>query len=126
MSEQGEIKVYQPGREYFFEEGCFINELSNDSGDPAVSIARARVEPGKLTRWHYLRGTTERYVIVSGTGVVETGELPGTQVSTGDVVSIPPGVRQRIRSVGKDELVFLAICTPRFQQENYVDCDDGE
>ena len=30
------------------------------------------------------------------------------------------------RSVGKDELVFLAICTPRFQQENYVDCDDGE
>ena len=126
MSEQGEIKVYQPGREYFFEEGCFINELSNDSGDPAVSIARARVEPGKLTRWHYLRGTTERYVIVSGTGVVETGELPGTQVSTGDVVSIPPGVRQRIRNVGRDELVFLAICTPRFQQENYVDCDDGE
>ena len=126
MNEQGEIRFYQPGREYFFEEGCFINELSNDSGDPAVSIARARVEPGNITRWHYLRGTTERYVIVSGTGVVETGDLPGTQVSTGDVVLIPPGVRQRIRNVGKDELVFMAICTPRFQQENYVDCDDGE
>jgi mannose-6-phosphate isomerase-like protein (cupin superfamily) len=126
MNEQGEVKSYQPGREYFFQEGCFINELSNDSGDPAVSIARARVEPGNITRWHYLRGITERYVIVSGTGVVETGDLPGTQVSAGDVVSIPPGVRQRIRNVGKDELVFLAICTPRFQQENYVDCDDGE
>ena len=126
MNEQGEIKFYQPGREYFFKEGCFINELSNESVDPAVSIARARVEPGNITRWHYLRGTTERYVIVSGTGVVETGDLPGTQVSTGDVVLIPPGVRQRIRNVGKDELVFMAICTPRFQQENYVDCDDGE
>lgn len=124
MNDQGKIEFHQPGQEYYFKEGCFINELSNDPGDPAVSIARARVEPGHITRWHYLRETAERYVIVSGSGLVETGALPATQVSTGDVVLIPPGVRQRIRNVGEGDLVFLAVCSPRFQQQNYVDCDD--
>jgi mannose-6-phosphate isomerase-like protein (cupin superfamily) len=38
-----------------------------------------------------------------------------------DVVSIPAGVRQRISNTGIDDLVFLAICTPRFVKENYVE-----
>ena len=123
MKDQGEIKCYRPGQEYYFEEGCYINEIFNEPDDPAVSIARARVEPGEITRWHYLRETTERYVIISGSGLVETGEQPRASVSAGDVVLIPPGVRQRIRNHGKEDLVFLAICSPRFQPENYVDCD---
>lgn len=122
MKDQGEIKPYLPAREYYFEEGCFINELSNEPYDAAVSIARARVEPGRTTRWHYLEGTTERYVIISGTGMVETGEQPSAPVSAGDVVLIQPGVRQRISNTGEDDLVFLAICSPRFLPENYVDC----
>ena len=32
--------------EYYFDEGCFILELSNSAADPDVSIARARVKPG--------------------------------------------------------------------------------
>lgn len=123
MNAQGEVKSYQAGQEYYFEEGCFINELSNGPDDAAVSIARARVEPGKTTRWHYLLDTTERYVIISGNGVVETGDQPSTTVAAGDVVLIPPGVRQRIRNEGIEDLVFLAICSPRFQPANYVDCD---
>jgi hypothetical protein len=38
-----------PPPETFTEEGCFITELHNTELDPAVSIARARVEPGVLT-----------------------------------------------------------------------------
>jgi mannose-6-phosphate isomerase-like protein (cupin superfamily) len=122
VTNQGEVKSYQPGQEYYFEEGCFINELSNSPDDTAASIARARVEPGKITRWHYLRETTERYVIISGNGAVELGEQPLALVNAGDVVLIPPGVRQRIRNVGEGDMVFLAICSPRFLPENYVDC----
>jgi mannose-6-phosphate isomerase-like protein (cupin superfamily) len=121
---QGKVKPYRPGDEYYFEEGCFICELSNDPDDPQVSIARARVEPGKITRWHYIRETTERYVIVSGSGLVELGEQPPAPVTAGDVVLIPSGVRQRIRNVGEEDLVFLAICSPRFLPENYIDCDE--
>ncbi len=123
VKNQGEVKFYTPGREYYFEEGCFINELSNEPDDPAVSLARARVEPGKTTRWHYLKQTSERYVIISGSGLVETGERAPAAVSAGDVVLIPPGVRQRVHSAGPGDLVFLAICSPRFQPQNYVDCD---
>jgi mannose-6-phosphate isomerase-like protein (cupin superfamily) len=109
--------------EYFFHEGCYINELSNDQSDPGLSVARARVQPGDTTRWHALRESTERYVILSGTGVVEVGDLPPENVSGGDVVIIPPKARQRIHNSGKDDLVFLALCTPRFHPDQYQDLE---
>lgn len=109
--------------EYFFREGCFITELSNRADDPDVSIAQARVEPGQTTRWHRLRNTIERYVILSGSGVVEIGdELPRT-VNAGDVIFIPALCPQRIHNNGDDDLIFLAICTPRFILENYEDLE---
>jgi len=122
---RGKVNPSQPGQEYFLKEGCFIHELSNDPEDPDVSIARARVEPGNVTRWHFLQATTERYVIISGSGLVELGDQSPAPVYAGDVVLIPPGVRQRIRNVGTEDLIFLAICSPRFLPENYVDCDEG-
>jgi mannose-6-phosphate isomerase-like protein (cupin superfamily) len=113
------IRRTDAGAEYFTDERCDILELSNSADDPAASIARARVAPGVTTRWHRLRGTTERYVILEGRGRVEMGELPPQLVEPGDVVVIPPLCRQRIANVGETDLVFLAICTPRFQQDNY-------
>ena len=110
--------------EYFFAEGCHIIELSNSDDDPDVSIARARVEPGRTTRWHRLEGTVERYVITAGSGRVEVADLPPNDVGPGDVVLIPPGQRQRITNIGDDDLVFLAICSPRFTEAAYVDIDD--
>ena len=117
------IKAYDKEQEYFFAEGCFITELSNSSDDADVSIARARLEPGETTRWHYLRGTGERYVVLQGIGRVEVGDLAPYEVVAGDAVLIPPGVRQRICNTGADDLVFLAICSPRFTTEVYVDIE---
>jgi len=106
--------------EYFFEsEGCYISELSNSEVDPELSIAQARVEPGVTTSWHRLKSTTERYCILSGVGIVEVGDAAQREVSTGDVVLIPPLQRQRITNIGKEDLIFLAICTPRFEECNY-------
>jgi len=117
------ILTLAAGSEYYFEEGCYIIELLNDADDPALSIARARVAPGKTTRWHCLHQTVERYQILTGSGDVEIGDLPVTRVSAGDTVIIPAGVAQRIHNPGEDELVFLALCTPRFQPENYFDLE---
>jgi mannose-6-phosphate isomerase-like protein (cupin superfamily) len=121
MREQ--IRHLQPASEYYFVEGCHINELSNTADDAAVSIAQARVEPGVATRWHRLRDTVERYVILSGKGRVEVGTLPAEEVGPGAVVVIPPLCRQRITNIGGEDLVFLAICSPRFRPENYEDVD---
>jgi mannose-6-phosphate isomerase-like protein (cupin superfamily) len=110
-----------PEAEYFFEEGCHILELSNTADDPAVSIARARVEPGVTTRLHRLHGVVERYVILKGKGLVDVGEMRDRVMREGDMVIIPPLIPQRITNVGGEDLVFLAICTPRFTEACYED-----
>lgn len=120
---QALILPHQPDQEYWFDEGCFILECANSPADPALSIARARVLPGGVTRWHLLHGITERYLIQSGRGVVEVGDLDAQEVGPGDVVIIPPGCRQRIRNSGETELIFLALCSPRFQPEAYQDLE---
>jgi mannose-6-phosphate isomerase-like protein (cupin superfamily) len=107
--------------EYYFEEGCFILELSNSKHDPHVSIARARLQSGMSTRLHRLTHLIERYVIISGTGFVEIATLAAQKVSVGDVVIIPEFYAQKITNIGSDDLVFLAICTPRFQIQFYED-----
>ena len=104
---------------YFSEEKCFITELSNSIDDPELSIARARVEPGISTSWHRLRKITERYCILSGKGLVEIGKSHSKQVEPGDVILIPPMSRQRITNTGTEDLIFLAICSPRFIEESY-------
>ena len=108
-----------PGREYYTEERCYILEMSNSAADEALSIARARVEPGVTTAFHRVRDTVERYVILSGAGRVELAGNPPERVEVGDVVLIPAGVEQRIMNIGDSDLVFLAICTPRFLPANY-------
>jgi mannose-6-phosphate isomerase-like protein (cupin superfamily) len=110
-------------KEFYIDEGCFIVELSNTPDDPAVSIARARVPQGVTTRWHRVKDTAERYVILEGKGRAEVGDLPPQEVGPGDVVRIPESCRQRIANIGDRDLIFLAICTPRFRLEAYQDAE---
>ena len=109
--------------EYFFAEGCHILETWNQASDPAVSIARARVAPGVTTRLHRLLGTTERYLILRGSGLVQVGERPPEVVRSGDLVYIPPGCPQCMTNTELEDLVFLAVCTPRFTLSAYDDMD---
>jgi mannose-6-phosphate isomerase-like protein (cupin superfamily) len=106
--------------EYYFDEGCFILELSNSEADPDLSIARARVCPGVSTKLHRLKGTIERYVIIAGAGLVEVEGLEAQTVGAGDVAIIPPLCGQKITNNGDQDLVFLAICSPRFKPEAYA------
>lgn len=55
---------------------------------------------------------------------MEVGGLLATEVGVGDVVLIPPGCPQRITNTGSADLVFLAICTPRFMPQAYEDIED--
>ena len=119
------IKHQNLSNEFYTSEKCYITELSNTPDDPDVSIARAKVEPGVTTRWHRLKGTVERYYIVNGTGRVEVGKLSPEEVKPGDIVLIPPMCRQRITNIGSEDLVFLAICTPRFSNDAYNDIEDN-
>lgn len=111
-------------REYYFKEGCYITELHNSDQDPAVSVARARVSPGVTTRWHRLKDTTERYIILAGQGLVEVARDQPFPVVPGDTVIIPAFSRQRITNTGTGDLLFLAVCTPRFTETVYEDLEE--
>lgn len=120
------VKRPEGEKEYLTPEQCYILEISNSRDDEACSIARARVAPGVTTRWHCVKNTAERYVILEGRGRVEVADLAPREVAAGDVVLIPPSMRQRIANIGTHDLIFLAICTPRFRQEAYEDIDDDQ
>jgi mannose-6-phosphate isomerase-like protein (cupin superfamily) len=111
--------------ETWFVEGCHILETWNRPDDPDLSVARARVGPGVTTRRHRLRGIAERYLLLSGSGRVEVGDEPPADVRPGDLVYIPPGVAQRITNTCDAELVFMALCTPRFLPEAYEDLESA-
>jgi mannose-6-phosphate isomerase-like protein (cupin superfamily) len=101
-------------------ERCHIAELLNDPAVGAVSLARARVEPGVTTQLHAL-DVREIYVILSGAGEMDAGDGGAAlTVGPGDAVDIPAGTAQRIRNTGKSDLVFLCLCLPRFRPEGYT------
>lgn len=120
------IMKFDPGKEYFTEEKCYITEYINEPDDDSLSIARARVEPGVTTVWHWLKDTAERYVIISGEGKMEIRDTAPVEVGPGDTVLIPPETPQRITNTGREDLIFLCICTPGFRPENYlIDSNSG-
>jgi mannose-6-phosphate isomerase-like protein (cupin superfamily) len=118
-----ELRRPDPGEETLTAEGCHILETWNRGQDPDLSVARARVAPGVTTRWHRLQGIAERYLILSGQGVAEVKGLGSTPVQTGDLLYIPAGLAQRIRNTGEDDLLFYALCTPRFRWAAYEDIE---
>ncbi|NNC24982.1 cupin domain-containing protein, partial [Salinisphaera sp. USBA-960] len=58
-----------------------------------------------------------------GRGRVEVAGLAPAEVTAGDALFIPADAAQRIANLGDDDLVFLAICTPRFVPECYEDLE---
>lgn len=100
-------------------ERCFITELLNSADQPEVSLARSRVEPGVTTQLHRL-SVFEWYVIEAGHGRMRIGDAASFAVRPGDSVAIPRNAAQQITNSGRQDLVFLCVCTPKFSQESYT------
>ena len=109
-------------KEVYTEERCFIIEQLNTPDCPEVSLATCRVEPGVTTQLHQL-SVQERYVVQSGHGVMELDAEQTFSVTAGDCVLIPAGCAQRIKNTGTQDLIFLCVCTPRFEPSHYVDLE---
>lgn len=122
MAEPRIVRRDEPS-EYYLSERCHVLEHWNAAEDAQASVARIRVAPGTTTRLHRLRGTAERYLIHSGRGRIEVAGLAPAEVGPGDAVFIPADAAQRIANLGGDDLVFLAICTPRFVPDCYEDLE---
>ncbi len=117
----GLVPAASPGKlaeRFYTQERCYISEYMNTPEAAQVSVAQAYVAPGVTTQLHSL-AIEERYIIMQGRGLMELSETEAFAVNVGDVVIIPAGVPQRIRNVLDEDLIFLCVCTPRFQPEHY-------
>lgn len=96
-------------------DGCSIREVvhpARHASDPAVSLARAVVAPGKATTPHKL-DFIEIYYVLSGQGLVHLDQ--DTHPLTPEAcVYIPAGTVQWVRNTGDEDLVFLCVCTPAY------------
>jgi mannose-6-phosphate isomerase-like protein (cupin superfamily) len=108
-------KKKQPLMEYHTEEGYYVTEWWNSPDDPALSVARIRIEPGAPTSSYELHGITERYLFLTGHGIVEIDERQ-YEVGPGDGLLVKAGARRRVTNRGDRDLGFLAICRPRFSR----------
>lgn len=108
----------KPRAEAWTRERCFITELMNSAGQPEVSLARARVEPGVTTELHSL-SVSEWHVVEAGSGLMRVADNEPFVVCPGDVVAIEKHVAQQITNTGETDLVFLCVCVPRFSPECY-------
>lgn len=105
-------------RDELTEERVFVTELLNNPAVPLLSIARCRVLPGVTTQLHELE-SNEWYLIEAGLGQMRLGDGDPFEVAVRDCIQIPAGTAQQISNPGDDDLVFLCVCLPRFQQDAY-------
>ncbi|HIF31616.1 MAG: cupin domain-containing protein [Pirellulaceae bacterium] len=106
---------------FITKDGSEIRELLShrNSAIEQQSLAEARLAPGTATAPHFHRVTEEIYYILSGTGLMVIGD-ESRQVTDGDAIAIPPGLRHQITNTGEKTLHILCCCAPPYEHDDTV------
>jgi mannose-6-phosphate isomerase-like protein (cupin superfamily) len=83
----------------------------------ACSLAHATLGPGKSSKPHRLKTSSEIYYILKGYGMMHVGSR-SSKVGAGQTVFIPPGSVQYIENRGRGDLVFLCVVDPAWHEED--------
>lgn len=103
------------------ERGSFTEILkSQDRGQVSVNVTKPGI--GKGNHWHHTKN--EKFIVVSGSGIIRFRKYGSDEVITYHVsgekleaVDIPPGYVHAIENVGDTDLVTLMWCNECFQPE---------
>ncbi len=113
------IRRLSESREFTAGDHCLLRELLHpDKADIQCrySLAHAVVRPAQTTLPHRLKGASEVYYILAGQGIMHiNGEK--APVEAGCAVYIPPEAEQCIQNNGTEDLVFICLVDPAWQQE---------
>lgn len=89
-----------------------------------VWVKRVEVDPGSRLSLQKHNHRSEKWIIVSGDGLVVINNLT-TTVTTGSVVDIPVRVLHRMANMGKDPLVFIEVaCGDKLTEEDIIRLQD--
>ncbi|TFF95158.1 cupin domain-containing protein [Candidatus Thorarchaeota archaeon] len=121
------VKRFDDCEEIIAIDNTILREILNPRHDQAdlhldYSIAHAIVRSGDSSAPHVLRRSSEVYYILKGRGVMHVDE-ESVEVGPLDAVYVPPGSRQYIDNIGREDLTFLCIVYPswRADDEELVD-----
>jgi mannose-6-phosphate isomerase-like protein (cupin superfamily) len=100
-------------------DGSEIRELAGIPTGNAVnqSLAEATVPAGGETEEHHHGVTEEIYLFTSGSGRMRLGD-DESDVTVGDSVVIPPGVRHKLWNTGSEPLKLLCCCSPAYSHDD--------
>lgn len=89
-----------------------------------VWVKRVEVDPGARLSLQKHNHRSEKWIIVSGEGLVVVNNLTIT-VAAGSVVDIPVRVLHRMANMGKQPLVFIEVaCGNKLTEEDIVRLQD--
>lgn len=81
------------------------------------SIAHAILKAGESSLVHRLKTSIEIYYILEGNGTMHIDD-ESEEVQPGQVIYIPANSRQYIQNTGDNELKFLTLVYPMWQEED--------
>lgn len=100
-------------------DGSEVRELLHpaEHGPGKMSLAEARVEPGKQTAVHRHTAAEEIYHVLSGQGRMLLGG-ENFEITAGDTIRIDPGVRHGLVNTGNVDLVVICCCCPPYAHDD--------
>jgi len=106
-------------------DGSEIRELLayRNSSIRNQSLAEARLPVGAATQPHFHPRAEEIYFLLEGRGRMQLEDAV-REVSPGDAIAIPPGMRHQITNTGSEELRFLCCCAPCYEHEDTIMVDN--
>lgn len=113
------IKDFGKCQEIIAGDNCILRELLNPLKDSIAirySLAVAKVKPNEITYAHKIK-STEVYYILQGEGEMHINNEK-EKVFAGQAVYIPPNAVQRIKNIGKKDLIFLCIVDPAWRKQD--------
>ncbi|MFA5034044.1 MAG: cupin domain-containing protein [bacterium] len=113
------IKELKKCKEIISGDNAILRELLNPLKETLklrYSLAHAKVKPGEITRPHKLK-SSEIYYIIEGSGEMYINNEK-KKVSKEQLIYIPPNSIQKIKNIGKKNLIFLCIVDPAWKQQD--------
>ncbi len=114
---------YNSIKAYITKDGSEIREIIHPTihGNSNISLAEARVKPGKKTEPHLHKKSEEIYQVLSGKGILRI-EDEEYEIERGLAVIIMPGQVHSLVNTGKEDLVVTCCCAPAYQHEDTKLC----
>ncbi len=100
--------VWSPSSDAHFTGSVWNSPVSDVSG--GVKLLAVQFAPGARTDWHTHPGGQLLYV-VSGSGLVQTGDGETVRIAPGDVVHAPPGERHWHGAAPDSPMMHLSLTT---------------